>query len=331
MSGDNQPVLSVTDLRVRFDTDDGPLLAVDGMSFDVSPGEVLAIVGESGCGKSMTALSVLGLQPASARVTGSIRLAGREILGLPSRAMRSIRGSEIAMVFQEPMSSLNPVFKIGRQIAEVLRQHEKISARAARARSVELLELVRVPTPDRVVDEYPHQLSGGMQQRVMIAMAVACGPKVIIADEPTTSLDVTIQAQVLEIFRRLRDRTSTAIILITHDLGVVADIADSVVVMYAGHKMEQAPVMELFEHPRHPYTKGLLGTVPRTGLTGTRHELVEIPGTVPMIRSAPTECVFADRCGYAQEDCRAVSPGLRPIGTAAAVACLHPVVAAVRS
>jgi len=326
-----RPVLGVTDLRVRFDTDDGPLLAVDGMSFDVHPGEVLALVGESGCGKSMTALSVLGLQPPNARVTGSIRLGGREILGLESRALRSIRGREIAMVFQEPMSSLNPVFKVGRQIAEVLRKHEKMSAAAARRRAVELLELVRVPTPERVVDEYPHQLSGGMQQRVMIAMAVACDPKLIIADEPTTSLDVTIQAQVLEIFRRLRDRLDTAIILITHDLGVVADIADSVVVMYAGHKMEQAPVMELFERPRHPYTKGLLGTVPRAGLSGTRRELVEIPGSVPLLRSAPTQCVFADRCAYRQDDCRAESPVIREIGVAAQVACLHPVEVVVRS
>jgi len=274
------------------------------MSFDVHPGEVLALVGESGCGKSMTALSVLGLQPRNARVTGSIRLGGREILGLPSRALRSIRGREIAMVFQEPMSSLNPVFKVGRQIAEVLRKHEKMSAATARRRAVELLELVRVPTPERVVDEYPHQLSGGMQQRVMIAMAVACDPKLIIADEPTTSLDVTIQAQVLEIFRRLRDRLDTAIILITHDLGVVAEMADEVVVMYAGAVMERAPRRDIFYRNHHPYTQGLLASLPAR--SGDR--LTPIQGTPPSLISLPKGCPFAARCSHVFDKCSEAPP-----------------------
>ncbi|MDP9466130.1 MAG: ABC transporter ATP-binding protein, partial [Actinomycetota bacterium] len=227
-------LLSVQDLRVRFATEDGPVYAVNGVSFELGAGEILAVVGESGCGKSVTAMAVPGLLPPTATVTGSIRLEGSELLTRSAKELRAVRGKDISFVFQEPMSSLNPAFTVGRQIREVLQRHEGLSKRAAHQRAVELLELVRIPAPERRVDEYPHQMSGGMRQRVMIAIAVACGPKVLVADEPTTALDVTIQAGVLDILRDLRDELGTAIILITHDLGVVADLADRVVVMYAG-------------------------------------------------------------------------------------------------
>jgi peptide/nickel transport system ATP-binding protein len=281
-------VLEVTDLSVRFRTEDGWVQAVDDVSFDVGEGEIVALVGESGCGKSVTAMSIIGLLAESAQVSGSVRFSGRELGGLPRSQLRHVRGKDIAMVFQEPMTSLNPVFTVGRQVGEVLREHEGASRKVARARVIELLDLVGIPAPERRVDEYPHQLSGGMRQRVMIAMAVACGPKILIADEPTTALDVTIQAGILDIVRDLRDRLGTAVILITHDLGVVADIADRVVVMYAGRKVEEAPVEDLFASPQHPYTVGLLGAIPHC----TRP-----PSTAPSPRGAPEPTTSpAPRC-----------------------------------
>ena len=321
------PVLEVRDLGVTIGTDEGPVLAVDGLSFDMAAGEVVALVGESGCGKSMTALAIMGLLPPAAARRGSVRLAGRELTALDSRAMRDVRGREIAMVFQEPMTSLNPAFTVGYQIAEVLRRHQGLSRRAATARAVELLDRVRIPAPAARIGEYPHQMSGGMRQRVMIAMAVACNPKVLIADEPTTALDVTIQAQVLDIMRELRADLGTAILLITHDLGVVADIADRVEIMYAGTHAESAPAGELFAAPGHPYTTGLLGAVPRPGLPAgdDRKRLQEIPGMVPTVRERAAACVFAPRCGRADAGCRAARPVLREIAPGHFAACFHPV------
>ena len=320
MSKHSTPALDVRDLRVRFDTDEGPVLAVNGLSLRIGESEVLAVVGESGCGKTVTALAVLGLTPPHATVGGSIRLSGTELTTLPEAELRRVRGRDLAMIFQEPMTSLNPAFTIGRQIGEVLVRHEGMSRKAARARTVELLDLVRIPSAARRLDEYPHQLSGGMRQRVMIAIAVACDPKLIIADEPTTALDVTIQAQVLDILRQLRRDLGTAVLLITHDLGAVADIADRVVVMYAGHEVERGEAQALFDGPQHPYTIGLLGAVPRPG--GAR--LTEIPGLVPVLREAPAGCVFAPRCARAQDDCRAQMPPVRETHAMQFAACLHP-------
>ncbi len=320
-------LLSVQDLSVRFTTEDGPVNAVNGVSFDLAAGEILALVGESGCGKSVTAMSVPGLLPPSATVEGRILLEGRDLLALSAKELRKVRGKEVSFVFQEPMSSLNPAFTVGKQIREVLQRHEGLSKRAAHERAVELLRLVRIPAPERRVDEYPHQLSGGMRQRVMIAIAVACGPKVLVADEPTTALDVTIQAGVLDILRGLRDELGTAIVLITHDLGVVADLADRVVVMYAGRPVEEAEVHELFAHPQHPYTNGLLGAVPHREkgvelVAGRR--LREIPGLVPSLRSDPDECVFAPRCPRSTEVCVSRRPPLEPTRPQHPAACYHP-------
>jgi peptide/nickel transport system ATP-binding protein len=315
------PVLRVRDLRVRFATDEGSVLAVNGLSLSIAESEVLALVGESGCGKSVTALAVLGLLPRHARVTGSIEFAGRELVGLPDKQLRQIRGRDVAMVFQEPMTSLNPAFTVGRQIAEVLVRHEGLSRRDARARAVELLDLVRIPSPARRLDDYPHQLSGGMRQRVMIAMAVACHPKLIIADEPTTALDVTTQAQILDLLRGLRADLGTAILLITHNLGVVADIADRVLVMYAGYEVERGAVGALFAAPQHPYTIGLLGAVPRPG---DRSRLTEIPGLVPVLHREPDACVFAPRCPRTQADCAEAMPVVRETAPSQYAACLHP-------
>jgi peptide/nickel transport system ATP-binding protein len=318
--------LEVEDLSVRFRTDEGPVLAVSDLSFSVDDGEILALVGESGCGKSMTAMALLDLIPPNATRTGRIQLSGRDISNLPVKEMQEIRGREMSMIFQEPMTSLNPAFTIGYQVSEVLRRHEGLSRAEARDRAVELLDLVRMPAAAKRVKEYPHQLSGGMRQRVMIAIAVACNPKVLIADEPTTALDVTIQAQILDIMRDLRTRLGTSVIIITHDLGVVADIADEVLVMYAGHKIEAGPTDALFAHPQHPYTLGLLGAVPRPDLiaSGGDQRLREIAGIVPVMRSEPTACVFAPRCPRADDTCLASMP---PLGTTAPeqhVACFHP-------
>jgi peptide/nickel transport system ATP-binding protein len=318
-----EPLLEVRDLSVRFDTDEGTVHAVDGMSLELASGQVLGIVGESGCGKSVTALSVLGLLPKTATVTGSIRFEGAELLGAPRSRLRKIRGRQISFVFQEPMTSLNPVLRIGNQIEEVLREHLSLSRTAAKERVVELLDLVHIPDPSRRIDEYPHQLSGGMRQRVVIAMALACDPKILIADEPTTALDVTIQAGILDLLRELRARLGTAIVLITHNLGVVADLADRVVVMYAGRKAEEAAVGELFAHPQHPYTIGLLGAVPRAG-SARNGRLQEIPGRVPSLAEPPGHCAFADRCPRADEQSWSSVPELRLVRPDHVVACFHP-------
>jgi peptide/nickel transport system ATP-binding protein len=317
------PLLEVEDLSVRFDTDDGTVHAVDRMSLTLEPRQVLGIVGESGCGKSVTALSILGLLPKTATVTGSVRFEGNELLGAAGSRLRKIRGRQISFVFQEPMTSLNPVLRIGHQIEEVVREHMDLSRSAAKARVVELLDLVHIPDGARRVEEYPHQLSGGMRQRVMIAMALACDPKILIADEPTTALDVTIQAGILDLLRELRDRLGTAIVLITHNLGVVADLADRVVVMYAGRKAEEAPVGELFAHPQHPYTIGLLGAVPRAG-AARNGKLQEIPGRVPSLAELPGHCAFADRCPRADEQSWSQVPALHQVRPDHAVACFHP-------
>jgi len=320
-----QPLLDVADLSVRFDTDDGMIHAVDKMSFTLGAGEVLGIVGESGCGKSVTCMSLVRLLPETAVIEGRALFEGRDLLAMSARDLRRVRGRQISFVFQEPMTSLNPVFTVGRQIGEVLQRHLGLSRVEARARSIELLDLVRIPAAERRLDEYPHQLSGGMRQRVMIAMALACDPKVLVADEPTTALDVTIQAGILDLMRDIRERLGTAIILITHNLGVVADIADRVLVMYAGRKAEESPVDDLFAHPQHPYTLGLLGAIPRPYEgDDTRRRLQEIPGRVPSLRELPEACAFADRCPRADELTRSQIPELREVRPAHYVACFHP-------
>jgi peptide/nickel transport system ATP-binding protein len=319
------PRLAVENLSVEFSTDEGRVLAVDRMSFTVEPREVLALVGESGCGKSVTSMSILGLLPRSATVTGSIEFEGRELTSLPEAAIREIRGRQVSMIFQEPMTSLNPSFTVGFQIREVLHRHDRMTRRQSWARAAELLELVRMPAPEARLREYPHQLSGGMRQRVMIAMAVACNPKVLIADEPTTALDVTIQAQILDILRDLREEVGTSILLITHDLGVVADIADRVAIMYAGHQVESGPVDDLFAHPQHPYTAGLLGAVPRPdrfNQPGSRR-LQEIPGLVPVLHGRPDACVFAPRCERASAECATSMPVLEQTRPGQYAACFH--------
>ena len=325
MTAASAPLLEVEGLKTHFFTRDGVVRAVDGVSFSVHAGETLAIVGESGCGKSVTSLSILRLiaSPPGRTVAGSIRFEGRELLALPEPDMRKVRGNEISMIFQEPMTSLNPVLTIGRQIAEALVLHRGLARAAANARAVEMLAVVNIPEPARRVREYPHQLSGGMRQRVMIAMALACSPKLLIADEPTTALDVTIQAQILDLMRALKEKTGAAIVLITHDLGVVAEMAQRVVVMYAGRKVEEAPVAELFARPRHPYTQGLLHSIPRLGATlaGKRNRLEEIRGMVPSMREAIPGCVFAPRCAYATERCRTEYPPLEQKAEGHVVAC----------
>jgi peptide/nickel transport system ATP-binding protein len=311
----SEPLLAVEDLRTHFFTRDGVVRAVDGVSCAIAAGETLAVVGESGCGKSVTALSILRLVPSPPGriVSGRIRFAGRDLLALSDAEMRAIRGNEISMIFQEPMTSLNPVLTVARQIGETLMLHQHLDARAAEARAVAMLRLVRLAEPERRARQYPHELSGGMRQRVMIAMALACHPKLLIADEPTTALDVTIQAQILDLMRDLKSEIGAAILLITHDLGVVAEMAQRVVVMYAGRKVEEAPVRDLFRHPRHPYTEGLLASVPRLGETLGRAappRLAEIPGVVPSLREPIVGCAFAPRCAYATARCRAEAPPL---------------------
>jgi peptide/nickel transport system ATP-binding protein len=317
------PLLTVDGLTVLFRTEDGPVLAVDAASFDVAEREVLAIVGESGCGKSVTALALTRLLPGSASIGGSVSLTGRSLLSLGESQLRDVRGRDIAYVFQEPMTSLNPVLTVGRQIGEVLRRHQGLRGAAVTRRATELLDMVGIPLPGRRVGEYPHQLSGGMRQRVMIAMAIACRPKLLIADEPTTALDVTVQAGILDVLRDLRGEIGMAVLLITHDLGVVADIADRVVVMYAGRVIEQAPTEQLFAHHGHHYTHGLLDAVPNPA----RHAeggLREIPGRVPTMRSSPDACTFADRCGSADDTCRTTRPDLAPGPAGHLVRCWHP-------
>src|ERR1700733_3556808 len=306
-------LLEVENLQTHFRTPDGINRAVDGVSFHVDEGETLAIVGESGCGKSVTAMSLMRLIPEPpGKIAGSVRFQGKDLLQLSDHEMRAIRGNDISMIFQEPMTSLNPVLTVGRQIGETLRMHQGLDKPAAEARTTELLTLVGIAEPRRRLKEYPHQLSGGMRQRVMIAMALACNPKLLIADEPTTALDVTIQAQILDLMRDLKRRVGAAIILITHDLGVVAEVAERVMVMYAGRKVEEAPVAKLFGAPRHPYTQGLLGAVPKLGssVTGEATRLAEIPGLVPSLKSRIIGCVFASRCALARDLCRRAMPAL---------------------
>jgi oligopeptide/dipeptide ABC transporter ATP-binding protein len=304
-------LLEVRDLRTYFRTDGGVARAVDGVSFDVGPGEVLGLVGESGSGKSVTSLSIMRLvpRPPGEIVEGSsIRFRGVELLGLPESGMRAIRGDDIAMIFQEPMTSLNPVFTIGDQIAETLRLHRRLDRKAALTQAVEMLRLVGIPDPDDRAGANPHQLSGGQRQRVMIAIALACEPDLLIADEPTTALDVTIQAQILDLLAGLRERLGMAMILITHDLGVVAEVCDRVVVMYGGRIVEQGPVARIFADPRHPYTQGLLHAIPRLGRRARR--LAVIPGTVPGPTRWPEGCRFHTRCPYAFEPCMREEPSL---------------------
>jgi peptide/nickel transport system ATP-binding protein len=314
-------LLEVTDLRTHFTTDDGEFPAVDGVSFTVDAGQTLAIVGESGCGKSVTSLSIMGLVPdPPGRIRGgSIRFEGRELVGAPAREMQDLRGNGMAMIFQEPMSSLNPAFTIGDQIVEGLLRHRKITRAEAVERALEVLRKVRIPAPEQRFHEYPHKLSGGMRQRAMIAMALACEPRLLIADEPTTALDVTIQAQILELMRTLQSETGTAVILITHDLGVVAEVADEVVVMYAGRVVERAPVRVLFEQPQHPYTIGLLGSIPR--LDVERGRLASIEGQVPSPLRRPAGCKFADRCPFVIAKCRTEDPPLLQVGAQHLSAC----------
>ena len=304
----SEPLLAVDDLRVAFAGDDGrSTLAVDGVSFALGRGHTLGIVGESGCGKSVTSLSIMGLLPKqTARVSGSVRFEGTDLLHTSDRTLRDLRGDRLAMIFQEPMTSLNPSYTVGDQIAEAVIRHRGVSPREARAHAIEMLRHVRIPSPEQRVDDYPHRLSGGMRQRAMIAMALACDPQLLIADEPTTALDVTIQAQILDLMRRLRAETGTAIILITHDLGVVAELCDDVVVMYAGQVVERAPVASLFAQPQHPYTVGLLGSIPR--LDHRRDRLAAIDGTVPNMTAPPPGCRFARRCPFADERCRRDAP-----------------------
>jgi peptide/nickel transport system ATP-binding protein len=320
------PLLEIEGLKTHFFTRDGVVRAVDGVSFSVASGETLAVVGESGCGKTVTSLSILRLiaSPPGRIVEGSIRFGGQDLLGLSERGMRDIRGNEISMIFQEPMSSLNPVLSIGRQITETLILHRHLGRDAATTRAIEMLRLVGIPEPGSRLAQYPHEFSGGMRQRVMIAMALACDPKLLIADEPTTALDVTVQAQILDLMRELKARTGTAIILITHSLGVVAEMAQRVVVMYGGRKVEEAPVEALFARPRHPYTRALLNSVPRlrSSLGGNgRDRLAEIEGVVPSLKEAIPGCIFAPRCGYAKERCRESYPPLEEKAVGHWVAC----------
>jgi len=317
------PLLAVRDLRTTVFTPHGDVRAVDGVSFTVAAGRTLGLVGESGCGKTLTALSLLRLLPPAARIVGgAVLLDGRDLLRLDERAMRGLRGATVAMVFQEPMTSLNPVLTVGEQIAEAVRIHEGSGRRAARARAVEMLRLVEIPAPERRVDAYPHELSGGMRQRVMIAMALSCRPRLLVADEPTTALDVTIQAQILDLLAALQSRFGMALILVTHDLGVVAERADDVLVMYAGRVVEVAPARALFARPLHPYTRGLLRSIP--GLDPERPRRLEvIPGLVPDLTALPAGCAFRDRCPLAAEACAAAVPSLRLLGPQHHVACIR--------
>ena len=308
-----EPLLQVRDLRVAIRTDAGTVQPVDGIGFTLEAGRTLAIVGESGCGKSLTSLALMGLLPAAARIaSGSVRFEGRELVGAPAESLRRLRGDRMAMIFQEPMSSLNPAYTIGAQIVEALMCHRELTATQARAQAIEALERVRMPAASQRFHDYPHRLSGGMRQRAMIAMALACAPRLLIADEPTTALDVTIQAQILALMAQLREQTGAAIVLISHDLGVVAELADTVAVMYAGRIVEHGPVGQIFTEPQHPYTIGLLGSMPR--LDDSRHRLPAIDGQVPQAGRMPPGCRFAARCPFVAPLCHEQDPALRPVG-----------------
>ncbi|MBB4220270.1 ATP-binding cassette domain-containing protein [Variovorax guangxiensis] len=315
-----EPLLEVDDLRTHFLTPGGVVRSVDGVSYTVRAGRTLGVVGESGCGKSVTALSILRLVPTPpGRHSGAVRLRGTDLMRLSEREMRQIRGNRISMIFQEPMTSLNPVLTVGRQIAETVQLHQKASRADAMKRAVEMLRVVQIPEPERRVNEYPHQLSGGMRQRVMIALALACNPEVLIADEPTTALDVTIQAQILDLIKRLQKELGMGVVMITHDLGVVAESCDRVVVMYAGKKVEEADVIDLFDRPLHPYTRALMASMPAMNTASTR--LTEIPGLVPAAHELGRGCAFAARCSHARERCRAETPRLAQQGGDHVVAC----------
>jgi oligopeptide/dipeptide ABC transporter ATP-binding protein len=318
------PILEVEDLRVRFKTQRGLVYAVNGISFDVRPGETLGLVGESGCGKSVTALATMGILARAAQIpSGSIKLEGRELIGLSERAWRRIRGKEIAMIFQDPMTSLNPVLTVGAQLREAIEEHLDLDRKAATRRAVELLDQVGIPSAADRLRNYPHQFSGGMRQRVMIAMALACEPKLLIADEPTTALDVTIQAQILDLLRDLVTDRGTSLVLITHDLGVVAGMCERVKVMYAGTLVEEGTADELFAAPRHPYTLGLLQSIPRLD-TGRRQPLRPIPGAPRNMLNEPTSCPFAPRCRNRIDRCTAELPQLERLETGQRAACFNP-------
>ena len=331
-----QPILEVDNLKTHFFTADGVVPAVDGVSYSVRAGETLGVVGESGCGKSVTALSILRLvaSPPGRIVDGAIRFQGTDLLGLSEREMERVRGNHISMIFQEPMTSLNPLQTAGHQISEAITLHQGLSRRASMDKAVDMLRRVHIPEPERRAQAYPHQLSGGMRQRVMIAMALSCNPQVLIADEPTTALDVTIQAQILDLMRELRKTLGTAMVLITHDMGVVAENADRVVVMYAGRKVEEAAVDDLFDRPAHPYTKGLLASIPHLDAPSKRADahprdnrsharLNEIKGMVPVLSRLPKGCAFEPRCGFATDRCRIEPPPLRTLREGHVAACWH--------
>ena len=316
-----QLLLSVKNLKTYFYTEDGVVPAVDGIDFDLDRGGTIGIVGESGSGKSVASLSIMGLIPSPpGKITdGKIIFEGRDLVKMRESELRRIRGNEISMIFQEPMTSLNPVFTVGDQIMEAIILHQKLDKRAARQKAIEMLTLVGIPSPDRRVDDYPHQMSGGMRQRVMIGMALSCNPKLLIADEPTTALDVTIQAQILDLMNNLRDEFDTAIMMITHDLGVIAELVERVAVMYTGKIVEYADTVSIFGNPQHPYTLGLLGSIPRLDTQTKR--LQAIPGTVPTPGDFPVGCGFHPRCPYAQDICRATKPPSFPAGDGHLSAC----------
>ncbi|MEH7480233.1 ABC transporter ATP-binding protein [Neobacillus drentensis] len=304
-------ILEVKNLKTKFKTDKGTVAVVDGVDFSIKPGETLGVVGESGCGKSVTSLSVMRLLPSNASNEGSITFQGRELISLPEKQMQQVRGNEIAMIFQEPMTSLNPLHTVGKQIEEAIILHMNISKQEAKVRAIMMLKAVGMPRAEEIYGEHPHQLSGGMRQRVMIAMAMACDPKLIIADEPTTALDVTIQAQILDLMRDLKEKTGTSIMLITHDLGVVAEMCDRVIVMYAGQVVEETDVETLFENPKHPYTIGLIDSIP--SYEDEKEYLNTIPGSVPLPYEMPKGCRFAPRCSFAKEICHQQAPKLKEI------------------
>jgi len=304
-------ILEVKNLKTKFKTDMGTVAVVDGVDFSIKPGETLGVVGESGCGKSVTSLSVMRLLPSNASNEGSITFQGRELISLPEKQMQQVRGNDIAMIFQEPMTSLNPLHTVGKQIEEAVILHMNISKQEAKERAVKMLKAVGMPRAEEIYGEHPHQLSGGMRQRVMIAMAMACDPKLIIADEPTTALDVTIQAQILDLMRDLKEKTGTSIMLITHDLGVVAEMCDRVIVMYAGQVVEETDVETLFENPKHPYTIGLIDSIPSYEVE--TEYLNTIPGSVPLPYEMPKGCRFAPRCSFAKEICHQQAPKLKEI------------------
>ena len=321
MHKEKDTVLEVRNLELWFDNDYGAVKILNGIDFDINAGETLGIVGESGCGKSMTSLCIMQLlNTPPARIKGSIKLRGRELLKLNDKQMQNVRGNQISMIFQEPMTSLNPVFTVGNQLMETFILHQGLSKKEAREKAVELLKMVKIPLPEQRMKEFPYQLSGGMRQRVMIAMALACRPELLIADEPTTALDVTIQAQILDLMRQLQKEMGTAIAFITHDLGVVSEMCDRVIVLYCGEVMEEATIDDIFDNPKHPYTEGLMATLPKFDQPG---HLPTIPGTVPPSGKYPAGCVFAPRCKYATEQCHGCKPGLVDLGNGHKVRCFR--------